>query len=125
MADTNSTGTSYSHTDLNAGITRHYRVSAINSAGTGPASDSDSATTDSATVQDTTCTVDLVVSPGGSCTYPGRSDEFSVDSAGKGSFLYLTAGDRIVIENSVLNGVTYNFVASKQSDGTWKVEEVG
>ena len=118
VADTNSTGTSYSHTDLNAGITRHYRVSAINSAGTGPASDSDSATTDSATVQDTTCTVDLVVSPGGSCTYPRRSDEFSVDSAGKGSFLYLTAGDRIVIENSVLNGVTYNFVASKQSDGT-------
>ena len=48
-ADTDSTSTSYSHTGLTAGSTRHYRVSAINSAGTGPASDSDSATTDAST----------------------------------------------------------------------------
>ena len=37
-ADTGSTSTSYSHTRLTAGSTRHYRVSAINSVGTGPAS---------------------------------------------------------------------------------------
>ena len=49
VADTDSSSTSYSHTGLTAGSTRHYRVSAINSAGTGPASDSDSATTDAAT----------------------------------------------------------------------------
>ena len=48
VASTNSTSTRYSHTGLTAGSTRHYRVSAINSAGTGPASGSDSATTDSA-----------------------------------------------------------------------------
>ena len=48
-ADTRSTGTSYSHTGLSASSTHHYRVSAINSAGTGPASDTDSATTDAAT----------------------------------------------------------------------------
>ena len=125
VADTDSTSTSYSHTGLTAGSTRHYRVSAINSAGTGSASDSDSATTESATVQDTTCTVNLVVSPGESCTYPGRSEEFSVDSSGNGSFLYITAGDRIDIRNTNINGVTYTFVASKQSDGTWIVEEVG
>ena len=48
VANTSSTGASYSHTGLTAGTTRHYRVSAINSAGTGPASSSDSATTEAA-----------------------------------------------------------------------------
>ena len=48
-ANTRSTSTSYSHTGLTAGSTRHYRVSAINSAGTGSASGADSATTDAAT----------------------------------------------------------------------------
>ena len=48
-ADTDSSTTSYSHTGVTADSTRHYRVSAINSEGTGPASDSDSATTDAAT----------------------------------------------------------------------------
>ena len=47
VADTNSTGTTYSHTGLTLGDTRHYRVSAINPAGTGPASNVVAATTDS------------------------------------------------------------------------------
>ena len=47
-ANTGSTATSYSHTSLDADSTRHYRVSAINSAGMGPASSSDSATTETA-----------------------------------------------------------------------------
>ena len=38
VVNTGSTATSYSHTGLTAGSTRHYRVSAINSAGTGPPS---------------------------------------------------------------------------------------
>ena len=57
-ASTGSTDTRYSHTGLTAGIARHYRVSAINSAGTGPASNVATATTDT-----TAQAPDLVVDP--------------------------------------------------------------
>ena len=46
VANTNSTATTYAHTGLTAGTTRHYRVSAINTNGAGTASNVDSATTD-------------------------------------------------------------------------------
>ena len=46
VADTSNTTTTYAHTGLTAGDTRHYRVSAINTTGTGTASNVDSATTD-------------------------------------------------------------------------------
>ena len=49
-ADTASTDTTYSHTGLAAGNTRHYRVSAINSVDTGDASGVDGATTAAANV---------------------------------------------------------------------------
>ena len=48
VADTSSTAVTYSHTGLAAGSTRYYRVSAINSVGTGAASSVANATTDSA-----------------------------------------------------------------------------
>ena len=48
VANTNSSATRYPHTGLTAGSAHHYRVSAINSAGTGPASNVATATTDSA-----------------------------------------------------------------------------
>ena len=44
-ADTDSTDTSYSHTGLSPAARHYYRVSAINSVGTGPASNIDDATT--------------------------------------------------------------------------------
>ena len=125
VADTGSSTTSYAHTGLTAGTTRHYRVSAINSAGSGPASSSDSATTAAEPVSDATCAVDLIVRPGESCTYPGTSTEFSVDSNGTGRFLFTSSGSRIEIRNATINGITYTLVASKQSDGNWLVEEVG
>ena len=48
VAATGSTGTSYSHTGMAAGSTRYYRVSAINSEGTGEASGVATASTDPA-----------------------------------------------------------------------------
>ena len=124
-ANTDSPSTTYSHTGLTAGSTRHYRVSAINSVGTGSASNVDNATTDLAPATDGTCTVDLIVRPGESCTYPGTSTEFSVDSDGNGQFLFTSSGSRIELRNTTINGLIYTFVASKQSDGNWLVEGVG
>ena len=45
VANTSNTTTTYAHTGLTAGSTRHYRVSAINANGAGTASNVDSATT--------------------------------------------------------------------------------
>ena len=45
VANTSNTTTTYAHTGLTAGTTRHYRVSAINANGAGTASNVDSATT--------------------------------------------------------------------------------
>ncbi len=54
VANTQSTTTTYAHTGLSAGVTRHYRVRAINSVGPGAVSATSSATTDTpnATVPD-------------------------------------------------------------------------
>ena len=46
VSDTASTATSYEHTNLDPGTERHYRVSAINTAGTGSASNVANATTE-------------------------------------------------------------------------------
>ena len=50
VADTNSTATTYAHTGLAAGDTRHYRVSAINTNGAGVPSNVANATTGQTTV---------------------------------------------------------------------------
>ena len=48
VVTTGNTDTEYSHRDVAAGVLRRYRVSAINTNGTGPPSNEDEATTDAA-----------------------------------------------------------------------------
>ena len=52
VTNTNSTATTYSHTGLAAGTTRHYRVSAINAVGTSEPSNTASDTTNAASAPD-------------------------------------------------------------------------
>ena len=71
------------------------------------------------------CYAGLVVAPGERCTYPGTTEEFWVDDSGRGHFIFSTAGTGIDMRGTTINGVTYNFKASKQADGTWLIEAAG
>ena len=71
------------------------------------------------------CSVGDRIAPGESCTYPGTNIEFSVLNNGSGRFLFFTAGNAINARNVTVNGVRYNFAASKQADGTWLIEAAG
>ena len=71
------------------------------------------------------CYAGLVVGPGERCTYPGTTEEFWVDDSGRGHFIFFTAGTGIDARGTTFNGVTYNFKASKQADGTWLIEAAG
>ena len=91
-------------------------------------SSTETPSTETASVSTSTggdCSVGLVVSAGESCVYPGTSAEFSVDAAGSGHFLFVTSGNSISIQPATVNGVRYDFAASKQADGTWLITAVG
>ena len=70
------------------------------------------------------CYAGLVVGIGENCTYPGTTDEFSVNVRGRGSFLGRLAGIRIQIENETIDGRVYDFEASHQGDGVWRIDRV-
>ena len=70
------------------------------------------------------CYVSLSVSIGQSCTYPGTTDAFSVNERGRGSFLTFLAGIRIRITNQTINGRVYEFEASHQGEGVWRIDRV-
>ncbi len=71
------------------------------------------------------CYVGRVVAEGERCTYPGSTEDFWVDSSGRGHFTFAHAGTGIDVRGATINGVRYNFAASKQSDGTWIIEAAG
>ena len=71
------------------------------------------------------CYVGLMVGIGQSCTYPGTTDEFSVNVRGRGRFLDRLAGIRIRINNETIDGRVYDFEASHQGDGVWRIDRVG
>ena len=70
------------------------------------------------------CQVGMSVSRGQSCTYPGTTDEFSVNARGRGSFLGRLAGIRIRINNETINARAYDFEASHQGGGVWRIDRV-
>ena len=81
--------------------------------------------TQNAPVAASDCQVGQALSAQDRCTYPGTSDEFSVDASGTGSFLFLTAATVINARNALINGQPYDFAASRQDDGSWIIEVVG
>ena len=82
-----------------------------------------SATAESAAVSD--CRVGQALSAEESCTYPGTSDEFWVDDAGVGHFLFFSARSVINAQNARINNNAYDFAARKGQDGKWTIEIVG
>ena len=66
------------------------------------------------------CTAGLVVNPGESCTYKGYS--FTVSSSGRGSIAFFSAGTGINAINTTINGVVWNFHATKNSgSNSWTI----
>ena len=70
------------------------------------------------------CYVGLRLGPGDSCNYPGTTDMFSVNERGRGSFLGRLAGIRIRINNETIDGRDYDFEASHQGDGVWRIDRI-
>ena len=70
------------------------------------------------------CRVGDVIQPGGSCTYPGTNEVFSVDSAGRARFLNVIS-DNLSIRNLNINGIAYTFVTERRSGGGQRIVELG
>ena len=70
------------------------------------------------------CLLGLLVRPGESCAYPGTSDAFSVSDDGSGQFLVISSMRAINIPNRTFNGKLYDFRASHQGDGVWRIDRL-
>ena len=71
------------------------------------------------------CQVGDIIQPGGSCTYPGTNDVFSVDTAGKVRFLFFTAGGNLRIRDANINGRHYTLVTELSEGGGRRITELG
>ena len=71
-----------------------------------------------------TCVLGLLLRPGDACTYPGRSDMFSVDEDGRGHFLIVSSTRAINIPNRVYQGQLYDFRAEHRGDGLWRIDRL-
>ena len=71
------------------------------------------------------CSVGDVIQPGGSCTYPGTTNVFSVDATGRARFLFFTAGGNLRIRDANINGRRYTLVTERSEDGGRIITELG
>ena len=71
------------------------------------------------------CRVGDVIQPGGSCTYPGTTNVFSVDATGRARFLFFTAGGNLRIRDANINGRRYTLVTERSEDGGRIITELG
>ncbi len=119
VANTASTTTTYEHTGLAAGTTRHYRVSAINSVGTSTSSDVANATT--GTVIDTRPPVLSGATVNGGTlvlAYDETLDGASVPAAG--AFAVTAAGSAVAVNGVSVGGsaVTLTLASAVQVNQT-------
>ena len=70
------------------------------------------------------CRVGMLLNPGDSCAYPGTTDEFTVTADGRGRILFFTSSGFIDLVNSNINGRLYDFAASHQHNGVWRIDRV-
>ena len=71
-----------------------------------------------------TCQVGLLLSQGEHCTYPDTTDDFSVDEDGQGSFLVVTSARAINVNSVTFQGTYYDFRASHQGNGVWRIDRI-
>ena len=71
------------------------------------------------------CRVGDIIQPGGSCTYPGTTNVFSVDATGRARFLFFTAGGNLRIRDANINGRRYTLVTERSEDGGRIITELG
>ena len=70
------------------------------------------------------CHVGLVLRPGQHCTYPGTAEAFSVMQNGRGMFLIISSARAININKVTFKGHFYDFRASHEGDGVWRVDRL-